>query len=126
MQVENVPVPGSGPEPEQIDPVCGMTVDPVSAAGSHRHSGTTYYFCNPSCLEKFKAEPSKFLSGAIDPGTPAAGSSEVEYICPMDPEVHQLGPGSCPKCGMALEPAMYTPPPTRTEYTCSDASRDRA
>ncbi len=118
MQVENLPVATSGAEPEQIDPVCGMTVDPASAAGSHLHDGQTYFFCNPSCLERFKAEPEKFLVGAKVPAAPAAGSNEVEYICPMDPEIHQLGPGSCPKCGMALEPAMYTPPPTRTEYTC--------
>ena len=118
MQVENSPVASSGAESEQIDPVCGMTVDPASAAGSHRHGGKTYFFCNPSCLERFKTEPEKFLGGSKDPTVPPAGSSEVEYICPMDPEVHQRGPGSCPKCGMALEPAMYTPPPTRTEYTC--------
>lgn len=130
MQVETFAVAASGVEPEQIDPVCGMTVDPASAAGSHQHGGKTYYFCNPSCLERFKAEPAKFLDaakflapakflgGGIDQAIPAAGSSDVEYICPMDPEIHQLGPGSCPKCGMALEAAMYTPPATRTEYTC--------
>lgn len=118
MQVENLAVAKSSAEPEQIDPVCGMTVDPASAAGSHQHGGKTYFFCNPSCLERFKEEPEKFLGGAKDPAVPAAGASEVEYICPMDPEIHQRGPGSCPKCGMALEPAMYTAPPTRTEYTC--------
>ncbi len=118
MQVTNLHAPGVGTEPEQIDPVCGMTVDPASAAGSHHHAGKTYYFCNPSCLERFKAEPAKFLGGAKDPAVATAGASEVEYICPMDPEIHQRGPGSCPKCGMALEPAMYTPPPTRTEYSC--------
>ena len=118
MQVENLPAATSGAEPEQIDPVCGMTVDPASAAGSHQHGGKTYFFCNLSCLERFKAEPAKFLGGAKDPTVPTAGASDVEYICPMDPEIHQRGPGSCPKCGMALEPAMYTAPPTRTEYTC--------
>lgn len=118
MQVENFPVATSGAEPEQIDPVCGMTVDPASAAGSHQHDGKTYYFCNPSCLERFKAEPTKFLGNAKASGPLAPGSDQVEYICPMDPEIHQRGPGSCPKCGMALEPAVYTPPQTRTEYTC--------
>ncbi|MBN9657130.1 MAG: heavy metal translocating P-type ATPase [Acidobacteria bacterium] len=118
MQVENLHAPASGAEPEQIDPVCGMTVDPASAAGSHQHAGTTYYFCNPSCLERFQAEPTKFLGGAKASEALTPGSDQVEYICPMDPEVHQRGPGSCPKCGMALEPATYTPPPTRTEYTC--------
>ncbi len=118
MQVEKLPVPASDAEPEQIDPVCGMAVDPASAAGSHQHGGKTYYFCNPSCLERFKAEPTKFLGDAKASGPLAPGSDQVEYICPMDPEIHQRGPGSCPKCGMALEPAMYTPPQTRTEYTC--------
>lgn len=118
MQVEKIPGPASGAEPEQIDPVCGMTIDPASAAGSHEHEGKTYYFCNPSCLERFKAEPMKFLGNtrAVEPLE--AGSNQVEYVCPMDPEIHQRGPGSCPKCGMALEPAMYIPPSTRTEYTC--------
>lgn len=118
MQLENLPVPASGAEPEQIDPVCGMTVDPASAAGSHKHDGKTYYFCNPSCLERFKAEPTNFLGDAKASGPLSSASDEVEYICPMDPEIHQRGPGSCPKCGMALEPAMYSAPPTRTEYTC--------
>lgn len=118
MQVENLPVATSGAEPEQIDPVCGMTVDPASAAGSHQHDGNIYYFCNPSCLQRFKAEPTKFLGDAKASEPLAPGSDQVEYICPMDPEISQRGPGSCPKCGMALEPAMYTPPQTRTEYTC--------
>lgn len=118
MQVEKLPVPASGAEPEQIDPVCGMTVDPASAAGSHQHEGKTYYFCNPSCLERFKAEPTKFLGDAKASESLAAGSDQVEYVCPMDPEIHQRGPGSCPKCGMALEPAMYTLPSAHTEYTC--------
>ncbi len=118
MQVENLPVATSGAEPEQIDPVCGMKVEPASAAGSHQHDGRTYYFCNPSCLKKFKAEPTKFLGDAKASEPMAPGSDQVEYICPMDPEIHQRGPGSCPKCGMALEPAIYAPPQTRTEYTC--------
>ena len=118
MQVEKLPLPASGVLPKQIDPVCGMTVDPASAAGSHQHGGKTYYFCSPSCLERFKAEPTKFLRDATAPGAVVPGSDQVEYICPMDPEVHERRPGSCPKCGMALEPAMSTPPRIRTEYTC--------
>jgi Cu+-exporting ATPase len=86
---------------KHIDPVCGMTVTPP-AAGSHAHQGTTYYFCNPSCLQRFKAEPERFLNKA--PVAMEDLPSDVEYICPMDPEVHQIGPGTCPKCGMALEP----------------------
>ena len=118
MQVGNLPVATPGAEPEQIDPVCGMTVDPASAAGTHRHGGKTYYFCNPSCLERFKAEPAKFLGDtkASEPLTP--GSDQAEYICPMDPEISQRGPGSCPKCGMALEPALSSLSKTRTGYTC--------
>src|SRR4051794_12618793 len=100
-----------------IDPVCGMTVDPADAAGSHRYNGKTYYFCNPSCLERFKADPQKYL----EPDKAAivvAGPDNIEYTCPMDPEVRQMGPGSCPKCGMALEPVNVTLPVTRTEWTC--------
>ena len=82
------------------------------------HEGHTYYFCNESCLDKFKADPKRYLEPDAAPPSAAAGSTEVEYTCPMDPEVRQLGPGSCPKCGMALEPATVLPQATRTEYTC--------
>jgi P-type Cu+ transporter len=85
-----------------IDPVCGMTVEPATAAGSYDYQGTRYYFCNPSCLTRFKADPESFLKPRAE-GTPAA-SSDALYTCPMHPEVVQHGPGSCPKCGMALEP----------------------
>ncbi len=97
------------------DPVCGMDVAPEDAAGSVEHDGVTYYFCHPSCVEKFKADPQRYLEPQP---APPAGSAAVEYTCPMDPEVHQIGPGACPKCGMALEPATLTAPQTRTEYTC--------
>ena len=84
------------------DPVCGMDIAVEDAAGSVDYDRTTYYFCNPSCLEKFKNNPKRYL----DPQPlPTAGNTAVEYTCPMDPEVHQMGPGACPKCGMALEPA---------------------
>lgn len=83
-----------------IDPVCGMTVDPKTAAGSHKHKGTTYHFCSTGCLSKFKAAPEKYLFPAEAENLPL----DVEYTCPMHPEVVQIGPGSCPKCGMALEP----------------------
>ncbi len=101
-----------------LDPVCGMTVEPASAAGSYEFEGKTYYFCNPSCRNKFKADPTKYLKGEKAAPPPPPGAEQIEYICPMDPEVHQLGPGSCPKCGMALEPATITAAPTRSEYTC--------
>ena len=105
-----------------IDPVCGMTVAPDDAAGLAEHKGRTYYFCSPSCLTKFQADPERYLERSTPPShahaSAATGREEVEYTCPMDPEVRQKGPGACPKCGMALEPADVTAPPTRTEYTC--------
>jgi P-type Cu+ transporter len=100
-----------------VDPVCGMTVDPATAAGHFEYQGTTYHFCNPSCEQKFKANPEKYLhpESAAPESPPPAGT---QYICPMDPEVRQDHPGSCPKCGMALEPDLSTLPATRVEYTC--------
>ncbi len=86
-----------------LDPVCGMRVDPEKAAGTITHRGQSYYFCSTGCLAKFKNNPEKVLHPAQQP-TP----KDVEYTCPMHPEVRQLGPGSCPKCGMALEPANFT------------------
>ncbi|MCP5277920.1 MAG: heavy metal translocating P-type ATPase [Thiobacillus sp.] len=84
------------------DPVCGMTVKPDSP---HRaqHDGQTYLFCSAGCLEKFRAEPGRYLAPA-EPEADEVAPQGVEYTCPMHPEVRQLGPGTCPKCGMALEP----------------------
>ena len=91
--------------PKHIDPVCGMSVDPRSAAGSYEFRGTTYYFCNPSCLVRFKKDPELYLKPAADRPAPAmAPVGTVEYTCPMHPEIVRDGPGSCPICGMALEP----------------------
>jgi Cu+-exporting ATPase len=85
-----------------------MTVDPASAAGSFEHEGTTYYFCSSPCKQKFAANPKLFLKGgAVPPEHPAPHSqseTRLEYVCPMHPEVVSDRPGSCPKCGMALEP----------------------
>lgn len=91
---------------EVIDPVCGMKVDPKSAkGGASEYKGQTYYFCNPKCKTKFDHEPEKYLS----PQKEAANLPlDVEYTCPMHPEIKQIGPGSCPICGMALEPTMLT------------------
>ena len=90
-----------------IDPVCGMTVDPATAAGSVSHAGTTYHFCSTHCVKKFQAEPAKYLTSS-DTGRASADSQQAaegaKYTCPMHPEVVQVGPGSCPKCGMALDP----------------------
>src|SRR3954470_12400027 len=85
-----------------LDPVCGMTVEPASAAGKSEYQGTTYYFCSQHCLHAFAANPAKFVAGnKKEEEKPRAG---VEYTCPMHPEIVQIGPGSCPKCGMALVP----------------------
>ena len=101
-----------------VDPVCGMTIDPATAAGQHTYKGTTYYFCSPGCLAKFEADPEKYLAPpearAAEPPPPPG----TMYICPMDPEVRQDHPGACPKCGMALEPDLSTAPSMRVEYTC--------
>ncbi len=91
--------------PSAIDPVCGMTVDPATAAGSSVRDGVTYYFCNPHCLEKFQGDPQRYLTSKEQvPVKPQAGVGGVEYFCPMDPDVVSDRPGPCPKCGMALEP----------------------
>jgi P-type Cu+ transporter len=91
---------------EVVDPVCGMTIAPEDAVGHVEHKGETYFFCNESCLEQFRADPEKFLNPSAAPA-PAA-RTDVEYTCPMHPEVRQWGPGSCPICGMALEPVTVT------------------
>ena len=88
------------------DPVCGMTVNPATAKHQHEHEGTTYYFCNPRCREKFIADPSKYLTPASVPTEPMPEGTI--YTCPMHPEIRQVGPGACPICGMALEPDVVT------------------
>src|ERR1700683_4017337 len=122
------------------DPVCGMTVDPERAAARSEHNGKTFHFCCQSCATKFAAEPEKYIAASAasahrtDFVVPPAGidSSKAvstteprskqkiapEYICPMDPEVSQGHPGACPKCGMALEPAVPIQTESRVEYTC--------
>ncbi len=98
------------------DPVCRMDVNPATAKVRIDYHGSTYYFCCPHCLEKFKADPEMYLSGE-KPAPPPARPGAI-YTCPMDPEVRQEGPGACPKCGMALEPLEAAPPATKTIYTC--------
>src|ERR1700730_6082981 len=126
------------------DPVCGMTVYPDRAAAQSVHEGKTFYFCCHGCATKFTASPEKYLGGASESstprsrapvpligiksaqpspapasqGTPRSQPITTDYICPMHPEVHQDHPGACPKCGMALEPAIPTQTATRVEYTC--------
>ena len=127
--------------PRHKDPVCGMAVDPGTAAGKVEHAGKTYYFCSTRCAERFSKEPAKFIatpgtaemeqsqvshqpaaehghSFALDSAHTAAPSKEnARYTCPMHPQIIQLGPGSCPICGMALEPMdVFTEVEADPEY----------
>lgn len=86
------------------DPVCGMSVNPATAKHHAEHAGVDYFFCGARCREKFEADPQAFLD---DRPAPAAAPGAT-YTCPMHPEVQQVGPGDCPKCGMALEPMQPT------------------
>jgi Cu+-exporting ATPase len=92
------------------DPVCGMKVDPVTAKHRFSYRGEDYVFCCAGCRTKFEADPQMYLSRRN--ARPAAKTSEVQpdaiYTCPMHPQVRQVGPGSCPICGMALEPETVT------------------
>ncbi|WP_422802116.1 heavy metal translocating P-type ATPase [Starkeya nomas] len=87
------------------DPVCGMDVDPHTATLKADHKGITYYFCSPGCRTKFIANPEKYL-GDKAPAEPVPEGTE--YTCPMHPEIRQIGPGTCPICGMALEPVLVS------------------
>jgi len=111
------------------DPVCGMMVDPAKAAGQHEYKGALYYFCNSSCLARFKASPEKFLTPSLRPvgmagmglvrlggprlavqpsqAAPSAAAAP-RYLCPMCAGVTSDRPGACPKCGMALEPEVVS------------------
>ncbi len=90
----------------EIDPVCGMLVD-TSTDLKTEYQAKTYYFCNPSCLEKFKGDPEFYLIPTDQRPVPE-GAADMDYTCPMDPEIVQKGPGTCPICGMALEPMQPT------------------
>jgi P-type Cu+ transporter len=120
------------------DPVCGMNVDPETAAGHSEYQGETYHFCSKSCKAKFDAEPGRYARSAQQepddkscPHCHAAPKIEIQttnpeplrsadakYTCPMHPDVVQDGPGDCPKCGMALEPMTPQAPTSKVEYTC--------
>ncbi|MEG1157219.1 MAG: YHS domain-containing protein, partial [Acinetobacter sp.] len=89
-----------------IDPVCGMSVDPNTELKTD-YQQQTYYFCNPSCLDKFKGDPEFYLIPPDQRPVPE-GAADMDYTCPMDPEIVQKGPGTCPICGMALEPMQPT------------------
>ena len=88
------------------DPVCGMSVDPHAAKHTATHAGRPYYFCSAGCREKFIAAPEKYLAPEQVRAEPVPEGTI--YTCPMHPEIRQVGPGSCPICGMALEPELAT------------------
>lgn len=94
--------------PLMKDPVCGMDVDPASAAGIVEHNGTTYYFCNQKCVALFKANPEEFVAyaarSAAERSAAMPAAPGAKYTCPMHPEIVRDAPGACPICGMALEP----------------------
>ncbi len=97
--------------PASIDPVCGMTVQPATAAGFYEYQGKTYYFCATSCLAKFRIDPIHYLTPPEQRTSlvvPVPSGGVVEYICPMDPEVLETEPGACRICGMALEPKVVS------------------
>lgn len=101
------------------DPVCGMEISPETAKGDVVFEGNSYSFCSASCQAKFEADPQAYVaSKPAVPAVPDTPSAEAAYVCPMHPEVRQPGPGNCPKCGMALEPASPLPEVTKTEWTC--------
>lgn len=108
--------------PRQTDPVCHMDVDPSTTTHKLDYSGKTYYFCSAACLEKFRAQPERYMqplasdSKAADILAEKVVSDNRSYVCPMCPEVSHTGPGACPKCGMALEPEV--PAASAVEYTC--------
>lgn len=103
---------------EVKDPVCGMAVTPESSLHSHDHEDATYYFCCEGCRAKFADNPRSFLDKSdTPPPQTEEGADDREYICPMCPGVSHMGPATCPKCGMALEPAVAETL-TRVEYSC--------
>jgi len=101
--------PSGTTTPLANDPVCGMDVD-TAAGYRSEHGGRTYTFCSDRCLTKFESNPKQYLDAPPAHSAAAASPADeaVEYTCPMHPEIRQLGPGSCPICGMALEPVVVT------------------
>src|SRR5271163_412042 len=128
----------SAPQDKEKDPVCGMDVNSASARYKALHKEREYFFCSAGCLARFKASPEKILSSGPKPmGSPPVSPLLVmpaanvaprireegsragaQYVCPMCPEVRQVGPGPCPKCGMALDRESPVLAAKKTEYTC--------
>ena len=88
-----------------LDPVCGMSVNTATAKHALQLGGRTWHFCSRRCLEKFSAEPGRYAKAKGTTPEPATAPGTL-YTCPMHPEIRQIGPGACPKCGMALEPVV--------------------
>lgn len=111
---------GNAPGTPVKDPVCGMSVDPHTAAHRADHDGHPYYFCSAGCRTKFVADPAKYLTPAEIQSHEPVPEGTI-YTCPMHPQIRQVGPGACPICGMALEPAVMTadtpPNPELADFT---------
>jgi P-type Cu+ transporter len=105
-----------------IDPVCGMTVDPHRTKHRAQYGGRTYYFCSEGCRNKFSATPERYLGAGSKERAPTPVPEGTLYTCPMHPEIRQIGPGSCPICGMALEPLLATAD-TRPNPELADMTR---
>ncbi len=101
-----------------VDPVCGMSTDDPTAFQTCEDGETTRYFCSDHCLARFRENPAAFIGQDDSAAEEAPAPSGPLYTCPMHPEIERSGPGTCPKCGMALEPAGPVVAATRTEYTC--------
>ena len=95
------------PSGTAVDPVCGMSVAIEGASFVHEHDASQHYFCSSRCLDKFRADPELYLSNAHLDAVEDVPEGAI-YTCPMHPEIRQPGPGSCPICGMALEPETVT------------------
>ena len=104
------------PQKRFVDPVCGMSTDDPEAFIAYEQDGKTYYFCSTHCLETFKAGGTGRKAAQHE--ETKHGEDAVIYTCPMHPEIHQDHPGSCPKCGMALEPETPVLASSKVEYTC--------
>ena len=104
-------------EPLEKDPVCGMDV-PADAPLRSEYRGKTYHFCGQRCLDRFNQDPGKFVGGTEEPPrrrSRAPAGPHVQWTCPMHPQIVRDAPGSCPICGMALEPRdASAPSPGRT------------
>lgn len=100
------------------DPVCGMAVQPKEAAVRTDYGGQTYYFCSAHCQQRFLAQPAHYVDASTSTDQSSTRKSkDAEFTCPMHPDVRQIGPGNCPQCGMALEPAGV-PASVKSEYVC--------